>query len=209
MARILDQLKRSLSGPLGWLDLAVVVVIGLCVLAVFTAVLIDFAEYHGRPRAKTVRRSIVDTASMTAFFIGLYALIRLRIMELHIPWPAARITMVVAGLVVIVLGCWVNIAGRLRLGRNWANQVTIYDDQKLVTAGVYGFVRHPLYASLVWMFYGACLVYANLSAVLATTLVFVPFMYYRAGQEEALLEKEFPGYPAYRSRVGMFFPKWR
>ena len=105
----------------------------------------------------------------------------------------------------IVLGCGVNIAGRLNLGRNWANQVTIYEDQRLVTGVVYRLVRHPLYASLIWMFYGASLVYANVAAALANTLVFVPFMIYRARQEEKLLLKEFKDYAAYRARVGMFF----
>jgi protein-S-isoprenylcysteine O-methyltransferase Ste14 len=32
-------------------------------------------------------------------------------------------------------------------------------------------------------------------------------MYYRAKQEERLLEKEFKNYRAYKKEVGMFFPK--
>jgi protein-S-isoprenylcysteine O-methyltransferase Ste14 len=120
-----------------------------------------------------------------------------------------RTIMVVAGLGLVVLGCCVNIAGRLQLGRNWANQVTIYQDQRLVTSGVYRLARHPLYASLIWMFYGASIVYASWAGFLANSLIFLPFMTYRARQEEDLLAREFPDYDEYRRRVGMFFWKFK
>ena len=108
----------------------------------------------------------------------------------------------------MVAGCAVNIAGRLYLGSNWANQVTLYHGQELVTEGAYRFVRHPLYASLIWMFYAASIVYVNWAAFAANTCIFVPFMYLRARQEEDLLLKEFAGYAEYRRRVGMFVPRW-
>ena len=111
------------------------------------------------------------------------------------------------GLVLVVAGAAVNILGRLALGRNWANHIKIYNDHSLVVNNVYGFVRHPLYASLIWMFLGASLVYFNFLAFLANALVFVPFMYYRAKQEEELLAKEFEKYKDYQKKVGMFFPK--
>ena len=100
-----------------------------------------------------------------------------------------------------------NILGRLSLGRNWANHIKIYSDHVLVSGGVYNIVRHPLYASLIWMFLGASLVYFNYLAFLAIAFVFSPFMYYRAKQEEELLLKEFEEYNAYQQKVGMFFPK--
>jgi protein-S-isoprenylcysteine O-methyltransferase Ste14 len=143
---------------------------------------------------------------MVAFFVVFYLLIRLRIGEIRLPSVPLRVALVVAGLLLIVCGCWVNIAGRFALGGNWADQVTIYSDQSLVTTGVYGLVRHPLYASLVWMFLGASLVYVNLAAFLANALVFTPFMYYRARREEGLLRAEFPAYAEYGARVGMFLP---
>jgi protein-S-isoprenylcysteine O-methyltransferase Ste14 len=76
-----------------------------------------------------------------------------------------------------------------------------------VQKGAYRIVRHPLYASLIWVFYGASIVYLNYYAFLLNTFVFIPFMYYRAKQEEELLEKEFSDYNKYTLNVGMFFPK--
>jgi protein-S-isoprenylcysteine O-methyltransferase Ste14 len=128
---------------------------------------------------------------------------------LEISYFYLRFVMILLGLAAIALGCIVNIKGRMNLGGNWANQIRIYKDQTLVTHGVYKIVRHPLYASLIWMFYGACLVYQNGAAFAANTLIFIPFMYYRAKQEEAMLCKRFINYETYRQKTGMFFPKRR
>lgn len=193
----------------GFLQLAASLVISLCAVAVFAAVFVNFMACGRRQGVKRERRSFVATGSMVAFFVGLYGLVRLQVGVVPVPDARLRVAMVLAGLAAIVAGCVVNILGRLRLGRNWANQATIYEGQELVTTGVYALVRHPLYASLIWMFYGASAVYANAAVFAATTLVFVPFMSYRARLEEDLLSREFRGYQAYRQRVGMFFVKPR
>jgi protein-S-isoprenylcysteine O-methyltransferase Ste14 len=182
-------------------------IIGLCVLALFTAVIINFSEAKNKD-IKSRKDSIVATGTMTSFFFAFYLIIKLKIGEIAIRQDAWNITIVV-GVILMVMGCAVNILGRISLGKNWANQVTIYKSQTLVREGVYGIVRHPLYASIIWMFYAACLVHPNYIAFIANTFVFVPFMYYRAKQEEALLAKTFKDYKKYQNEVGMFFPRLR
>jgi hypothetical protein len=121
-------------------------------------------------------------------------------------FPALGCPAAIAGLALVVLGSAVNIMGRFALGRNWGNQVIIYQDHTLVTGGMYRFVRHPLYASLIWMFIGASLVFQNWASLLATLFIFLPAMYYRGKLEEKALIAQFPGYAEYRDRTGMFFP---
>ena len=120
--------------------------------------------------------------------------------------PPPLVQMAVGG-VLVILGAITNILGRLRLGKNWANQATLYEEQTLVTGGIYGIVRHPLYASLIWIFFGAGLIYESAAAIIANACIFLPAMYYRAGLEEKLLEERFAEYALYRKRVGTFFPK--
>jgi len=208
MNQHLEAIQQLLRTPGGRLDVVSSLVISLCVIVVFAAVLVNFRmSRRAGEGVKRERKSLVATGSMTVFFLLFYGVIRFRIGEMPIATSGLRISMVVTGLSVIVFGCAVNILGRFRLGGNWANQATIYQEQKLVTAGVYGWVRHPLYASLIWMFFGASLVYANAVAFLMNALIFLPFMVYRAGLEETLLAREFEEYGDYQKRVGMLFWK--
>lgn len=178
-----------------------------CTFAVFVAVLIDFAEFQRRIHVKREKKSIVETGTMILFFFAFYSLIRFEIGRIDIAPIYLKITMLAIGSLVLIIGAFTNIKGRFNLGKNWANQIKIYDDHTLVQVGAYKFVRHPLYASIIWMFFGASFIYANYLAFLSNALIFIPFMYYRAKQEENLLVKEFKNYKNYQIKVGMFFPK--
>jgi protein-S-isoprenylcysteine O-methyltransferase Ste14 len=184
-----------------------VVVVILCVFSILMAVLIDFVEFQERKKTKNEKKSLVETGTMMGFFLFFYALIRFGVGQIYVPYSPLKIFIMSLGLVLLILGCVVNIEGRLKLGRNWANQIKIYHDHYLVSDGVYAWVRHPLYASLIWMFWGSSLVFFNPLAFLANGLIFMPSMYYRAKQEEGLLMKEFRDYKNYKMKVGMFFPK--
>ena len=77
-----------------------------------------------------------------------------------------------------------------------------------MSRGPFALVRHPLYASLIWMFLGGSLVFASASALLLTLAVFVPMMYVRGKKEDALLKEAFGEvYDAYRRRTGMLLPR--
>ena len=179
-------------------------VTAICVATIFAVVVANFLQAEPG-RSFRERRSPVATLSMAAFFVLLYATIRLRWgMVAESGFAIGRSI----GLALVVVGTAFNVWGRLHLGANWADHVRIYTDQTLVTGGPYRFVRHPLYASLVWMFYGASLAYLNPLAALETTLIFLPGMWYRSNLEEAaLLERFGDAYRAYRARTGRFLPR--
>jgi len=188
-------------------DVVADIVTGLCVLALFIAVLVNFAS--AQPRAFRERRSPVATASMTAFGLLVYATIRLRWGALQVAptWPV--LVLRGAGLALLGLGTAYNVWGRRWLKGNWADHVRIYADQTLVTQGPYRFTRHPLYASLIWMVYGASLAYLNPLAALENTAIFLPAMIYRACLEDAELAGRFgEAHANYCGRVGLFFPRW-
>jgi protein-S-isoprenylcysteine O-methyltransferase Ste14 len=178
----------------------------LCVLAIFVAVLIDFVEFHKRNDEKKEKKSVVETGTMTLFFFVFYLTLRFGIGNFALSFSALKIFLIAAGLAIMIFSAGFNIYGRLSLGKNWANQIKIYSDHVFVSSGAYRLVRHPLYASIIWMFFGASLVYANYAAFFLNLLVFTPFMYYRARQEENLLVKEFKNYNDYQKKVRMFFP---
>lgn len=183
------------------------ILVSFCMFAIIVSVLINFAEGRKESTAKYKKNSLVETGTMGLFFVVFCLIIKSGIGQFHITSISLRIASIIFSLAILFVGCYINISGRLSLGKNWANQIRIYNDHTLATKGAYNIVRHPLYASLIWMFYAASVIYLNYAAFLANTFIFVPFMYYRAKQEEALLSKQFKNYKDYQAKTGMFFPK--
>ena len=177
----------------------------ICVLAVVAAVVNNFISAR-KVNVVKEQRSIVATASMSFFFIGFYLLIRLGLGQFHLVSVWGSLGLRLAGLCLMTLGAIVNIRGRIELGQLWANQVRIYSDHELRSTGVFGIVRHPLYASLIWMGTGASLLYHNWASLIFLIVLFVPAMWYRARLEERLLSERLPQYEDYRQRVAMFIP---
>lgn len=202
------------SSPV-WRQPAIVIVANFVVVAAFVtmaaAVVADFMRYHRQERA-VVRsdRSLVETGSMTAFFVVYYAVARLGWGAVGLP-AGVRTGLMAAGIVLVLIGVAFNVWGRIVLGAAWANQIKIYEGHRLMTTGPFAVVRHPLYASLIWIFAGGALIYANALALALTAAVFVPMMVVRARKEDALLARTFPEeHDRYRRRTWMLVPKpWR
>lgn len=187
-------------------EILIQAIISLCVLALFLSVFIDFMLYSRSHNVQREKKSIVETGTMTFFFIAYYFILVSKAGTLDLKFQLIRQLLMLLGTAMIIIGCIANIMGRFNLGRNWANQIKIYKEQTLVQTGMYSIVRHPLYASIILMFYGGCLVYRDILAFAAVSIIFIPFMYYRAKQEETFLMQRFPDYDKYKKRTGMFFP---
>lgn len=173
------------------------------VVFVFIAIAADFILYDDKENIKKSKRSIVATGTMTAFFVLYYIVIKLNFKEIPL-WQQFL------GTFFVVLGAIFNIIGRLNLKENWGNHIKIYDNHRLITKGLYKVVRHPLYSSIMLMLFGGSVAYGSILSFILTVVIFIPFMYYRAKQEEELLCEEFEDYKEYQSKTGMFFPKfWR
>jgi protein-S-isoprenylcysteine O-methyltransferase Ste14 len=169
------------------------------------AVVVDFVATR---RLKVARRGRcpVATASMAAFCALMYPLLLSGIGFVKSAGSAVFTLAAVAGLAFFLLGTLINIAARFQLGTGWSDGITVYEGHRLVGTGLYGLVRHPLYASLILMLLGVGFIYVNALVLALTSLVFVPMMIYRARREEETLQGELEGYGDYRKRVPMFLP---
>ncbi len=111
-----------------------------------------------------------------------------------------------AGVLIYVIGLATAVLGRIQLGDNWANieDSQILPGQSLVTRGIYGYVRHPIYVGDILLLAGLELALNSwlVLAVLLPATIFIK----RALAEEALLERVFPEYETYRSRTKGFIP---
>jgi protein-S-isoprenylcysteine O-methyltransferase Ste14 len=149
---------------------------------------------------------VVNTLTMAAFACCLGLLIWFRIGRLAMRGENAFVACVVLGLFLYAAGTALNLIARRQLGANWSNRISRYEDQTLVTGGLYGVVRHPLYSSQILVFLGVSLAYLNALALGLTILLFVPAMVYRAWKEEEIVLRAMAGYADYRRRVPMLFP---
>jgi protein-S-isoprenylcysteine O-methyltransferase Ste14 len=113
--------------------------------------------------------------------------------------------MVKSGVVLLIVGSGIALAGALALGRNLTPFPKPTKQAQLVRHGIYAVIRHPLYTSVIAVAIGWALVWQSWPALLvAATLI--PFFHAKARREERWLREKFPDYANYELRVRRFIP---
>ena len=123
-------------------------------------------------------------------------------------WGRAGWPSVAVGLPFVLLGAWIGILGVRHLGAARSALPEPLPGAPLIQEGIYDRVRHPLYASLLWLSAGWTLCWLS-PASGAASLLLLALLRAKARSEEARLIRLHPGYEAYRSRVPAFLPRWR
>jgi len=115
-------------------------------------------------------------------------------------------TMRVLGMVLYFLGLGTAVAGRLHLGKHWVDleDSRVIQGKSLVTAGVYRYLRHPIYGGDILLLTGLELA-LNSWLVLAVSVP-LAVVTRQVAKEEAMLSQAFPGYREYRARTRRFIP---
>jgi protein-S-isoprenylcysteine O-methyltransferase Ste14 len=178
----------------------------ICLWILLSGVILNF-YFSKKGDVKKEKKSVVETGSMLGFFIIMVILVYRKIGTLYIN-NKISLYVAIAGTVFIIIGTIINIAGRLKLKDNWGNQIRIYKNHTLVNTGIYKHIRHPLYSSTILMIYGFSFLFVNPVVFLLNTIIFIPFMIYRAKQEDELLYITFKDeFIKYKSKTGLFIPK--
>jgi protein-S-isoprenylcysteine O-methyltransferase Ste14 len=76
----------------------------------------------------------------------------------------------------------------------------VQDGQKVVDTGLYGIVRHPMYAVTLVLFLSMPLVLGSLPS-LVPMLAYPALIVRRIRNEEDVLARGLPGYPEYMKKV--------
>jgi protein-S-isoprenylcysteine O-methyltransferase Ste14 len=113
------------------------------------------------------------------------------------------------GIVIFIASLYVFWRAHYDLGRNWSPTLQILEGHKLITKGIYAYIRHPMYASeWLWVF-AQPLLLQNWIAGVAAALLFIPFYFGRVAGEEQMMLKQFgKEYEAYMKRSGRVVPKF-
>ena len=95
----------------------------------------------------------------------------------------------------------------LRENAYLSRTIKVQEGQRVVDTGLYGMVRHPMYAA-------SLLLFLSMPLILGSVYAFLVFLTYpaiiaaRIKNEEAFLEKELEGYAAYRKKVKYRLIPW-
>jgi len=95
------------------------------------------------------------------------------------------------------------------LGVNWSPTLEIREKHELITRGIYGVIRHPMYASQWLLSIATPLLLQNWIAGWLNLVVFIFFYSFRVKAEEQMMLEQFGDqYRSYMQKVGAVFPKW-
>lgn len=109
-------------------------------------------------------------------------------------------TWVIIVAVALFLTAYALYAEVMRENAYLSRTIQVEEGQKVVDTGLYGIVRHPMYAATVLLFMMIPLVLGSWYALIV--FAFYPvIIIVRLMDEEALLTKELPGYEAYKQKV--------
>ena len=120
-------------------------------------------------------------------------------LDFRFSWSQVPKAVVIAASVLFILS-YVLYAEVMRENAYLSRTIKVEEDQKVVDTGLYGIVRHPMYAATVILF-------MMIPLILGSFYALIPFAFYpvliavRITDEEKLLTKELSGYGEYKKKV--------
>lgn len=78
--------------------------------------------------------------------------------------------------------------------------IKVSEEQELISTGIYGIIRHPMYLASS-LFYAGLIAVLNSGIAAITILAMFPLLYQRVKHEEAFLSQNLPGYTEYMQKV--------
>jgi protein-S-isoprenylcysteine O-methyltransferase Ste14 len=111
-----------------------------------------------------------------------------------------------AGLVAAGLGFALIFWSGIALGRFYSADVTIQQDHRLITTGLYRYIRHPRYLGTLLVAIGLSFLFRSWIG-LAVSVLFLGVLLFRINDEETLMQAEFGSdWEAYRQRSWRMIP---
>lgn len=129
-------------------------------------------------------------------FIAVFVLAGL---DFRFGWSHMPMWLVFAGCVLLVLS-YIGFAEVLRENTYLSRTVEVQQGQQVVSSGLYGIVRHPMYTVISLLYLSMPFVLGSYWALLPLAL-YPPIIVHRILAEERLLCKELVGYKEYTSNV--------
>lgn len=188
----------TMSYPQGWL------LMGILFVPMFIAGLVMMAKNPGLLRSRLIAKEKQREQSLVVKLSGLMFLIGFILAGLsyRFGWLMLPRWVSILGAVLFLLS-YALYAEVLRENTWLSRTIEVQEGQQVVSTGLYGVVRHPMYAVTLVLF-------LSMPLVLGSALAFIVFLSYpfiirkRIRNEEEVLARELAGYPEYMQKV-----RWR
>ena len=188
----------TLHYPQGWL------LMGILFIPMFLAGLVMMAKNHALLRSSLNAKEKRGEQSLVVKLSGLMFLVGFIVagLSFRFDWWMLPQWVSILG-TVLFLASYALYAEVLRENTWLSRTIEVQEGQTVVSTGLYGIVRHPMYAVTLVLF-------LSMPLVLRSALAFVVFLAYpaiiagRLLDEERFLAAELPGYSEYMQKV-----KWR
>ena len=171
------------------------------------------APINKKRRQEKMSKRLVTTQEVTLLLLLLSGTVIVPVIYAATNWlDFANYTLPVwagwLGVVIGAAGLFVFWRAHADLGVNWSPTLEIREKHELITRGIYGVIRHPMYASQWLLVIAQPLLLQNWIAGFLNLLVFIAFYLLRVKAEEQLMIEQFgESYRTYMQKVGAVFPK--
>jgi len=117
------------------------------------------------------------------------------------PWLAS------IGAAVFALALWIFWSAHRELGRNFSPTLVVREQHTLVTGGIYGYMRHPMYTAFWLWVIAQALLLQNWVVAIGGVVGWGILFFGRIGQEEAMMRETFgEQYDAFARRTRRLVP---
>ena len=182
------------------------------VILLASVVMVVIRAPHGqRSRAIPVARSckgpreaFLLAVAWVAFFLPLVWVATPALAFADYPLHPVPLT---AGTLLLAVGLWLFHRSHADLGTNWSITLEVREQHRLVTHGVYRWVRHPMYLALFIYSAGQALAVPNWVAGPSYGIAMVLVFAFRLGPEERMMLEAFgKDYEVYRGTTKRLVP---
>jgi protein-S-isoprenylcysteine O-methyltransferase Ste14 len=164
-------------------------------LAICNPVLLERRMNVGPTAEKETSQKIIILFAL----LGFIALLVFPGLDHRFGWSTVPPYVSVAGDALVALGFILTFVVILQ-NDYAASTIQVVEGQKVVSTGLYAYVRHPMYAGVLPMLVGMPLALGSWWSLVGLVLA-VPAIIWRLVDEEKFLHKNLPGYTQYMQKV--------
>jgi protein-S-isoprenylcysteine O-methyltransferase Ste14 len=154
------------------------------------------ARMSGGPTAET---RLAQKLIIAGLYLSLAAMVVVSALDHRFGWSPVPVTICLVGDVLVAVGLGVSAAVVIQ-NSYAAATVRVKEGQTVVSSGLYGLVRHPMYTGNVIMMIGIPLALGSYWGLIFV-VPGVAVLAWRIRDEEKLLRKELDGYREYTEKV--------